>query len=123
MDDEEDLATLLHELLTDAGYDVATAPDGAVALDLVTTHEPALIIADLRMPIVDGSSFVAQYRRHGGRARVIVLTAVGAIDADQIGGAYALVRKPFEIDALLTTVAAALASSDDVQASRTVAAG
>lgn len=109
VDDDEDITMLLYEVLRDAGYAVATARDGSAALEILTTHEPAVILADLRMPIIDGRSFIEQYRRRGGRAHIVVLTALGEVVNQPWDVVVdALVRKPFELDVLLSTIAEVL---------------
>jgi len=111
IDDDDALCDTIREVLGDV-YAVATAPHGAAALDLVKGHEPALILLDLRMPIMDGWSFVQQYRRVAGApARVVVMSAAGDLDhiAHQLG-ADGHLRKPFDLDKLRTIVAAELAA-------------
>jgi CheY-like chemotaxis protein len=109
VDDDEDIRTLLHEVLHDSGYAVASACDGTAALEILTTHEPAAILVDLRMPTMDGWSFIEQYRRRGGRARIVLFTALGEfVKGELIPGVDALVRKPFDLDVLLSTVAEVL---------------
>ena len=106
VDDDRDSAELLHELLRDAGYAVASAYDGAAALDMLMTHEPAVILVDLRMPTIDGWSFIERYRGRGGHARILVITALGDVVKRQpIAGVDALAFKPFELEDLLATVA------------------
>jgi DNA-binding response OmpR family regulator len=106
IDDDEQLCDTIREALRDE-YAVASAPHGAAALDLVKVHEPALILLDLRMPIMDGWSFVQQYRRVAGApARIVVMTA--APDASNIAsqlGCDGSLRKPFDLNALFDCVA------------------
>jgi CheY-like chemotaxis protein len=105
VDDDTDVVALVREVLDEAGYAVASVRDGAAALALLTTYEPALILADLRMPVMDGWSFVGQYRRRGGKARIIVFTAIGAIaEHAQARGIDGVIVKPFDLDALVQAV-------------------
>ncbi len=109
VEDDDQIASLVREVLEEAGYAVATVVHGAAALEILVTHEPALILVDLRMPIMDGWSFIEQYRRRGGHARIVAFTALGdAATQTAIPGADALVVKPFELDALLETVASVM---------------
>ena len=55
VDDEAELASLMREMLESAGYDVATAESGAVALELLRTARFDGIVSDLRMPDIDGA--------------------------------------------------------------------
>ncbi|HEX9494633.1 MAG TPA: response regulator [Candidatus Limnocylindria bacterium] len=106
IDDDDQLCETLREALRD-DYAVASAPHGAAALDLVKVHEPALILLDLRMPIMDGWSFVQQYRRLAAApAHIVVMSA--AADAPNIAtqlGVDGYLRKPFDLASLFTCVA------------------
>ena len=55
VDDEADLAALMRDMLESAGYDVATAESGAIALELLDTARFDAIVSDLRMPDMDGA--------------------------------------------------------------------
>jgi DNA-binding response OmpR family regulator len=111
IDDDDALCDTIREVLGDK-YAVATARHGAAALDLMKVHEPALILLDLRMPIMDGWSFVQQYGRVAGvPARVVVMSAAGDLAhiAHQLG-ADGYLKKPFDLNALQALVAAELAT-------------
>ncbi|HEY8807824.1 MAG TPA: response regulator [Candidatus Limnocylindria bacterium] len=106
IDDDEALCDTIRESLRE-DYAIASAPQGAAALDLVKAHEPALILVDLRMPIMDGWSFVEQYRRVAALpAALVVMSAAPDIAsiATQLG-ADGHLKKPFDLDALYTCVA------------------
>src|SRR5688500_7684891 len=75
IDDDDELAEVLRQALRESGYAVATVRHGAAALDLIGQIQPDLILLDLRMPIMDGWSFVSQYRRIGKSAGRIVLVS------------------------------------------------
>jgi PAS domain S-box-containing protein len=60
VDDEADLAALMRDLLESAGYDVATAESGAIALELLDTARFDAIVSDLRMPDMDGAGLWRQ---------------------------------------------------------------
>jgi PAS domain S-box-containing protein len=57
LDDEPELTQLMCELLEGAGYEVATAESGTVALELLATARFDAIVSDLRMPDMDGAQF------------------------------------------------------------------
>jgi CheY-like chemotaxis protein len=83
-----------------------TASQGALALDLIRTRPPDLILLDMRMPDMDGGAFAEAYRQlPGRRAPLIVLTAArdAAERAAQLE-ADAFLPKPFDIEALLDLV-------------------
>jgi len=111
IDDDDDLAEVVRQVLRDSGYSVATVRHGAAALELVSHISPDLILLDLTMPIMDGWSFVGQYRRSGKTsARIVLLT--GNPHAPEIArnlGADGYLNKPFEIDDLIGVVTRELA--------------
>ena len=106
VDDDDDLAEVVRQVLRDAGHSVATVRHGAAALELVKHIAPQLILLDLTMPIMDGWSFVAQYRRvasHG--ARIVLLTGhAAAPEIARTLEADGYITKPFETKDLLAIV-------------------
>lgn len=116
VDDNEHNLQLLEEYLQTWGYDVVFARDGAEALELYPRVDPSIIVLDVMMPVMDGYSFLQELEKlkpvH--RPLVIVLTAGGTprqLNAEIVAGT---VRKPFDIPLLVDTVAALLASREDV---------
>jgi len=106
VDDDDQLADVLRQVLRDAGYSVATVRHGAAALELVSHVAPDLILLDLSMPIMDGWSFVAQYRR-GARpgARILLLTGnPAAAEIAERLKADGYIQKPFDIAELVNVV-------------------
>jgi len=106
VDDDDELADVLRQALRESGYAVATARHGAAALELIGQIRPELILLDLTMPIMDGWSFVTQYRRRATAVgRIVLLT--GHPDVREISlslGADAYLGKPFALAELLTTI-------------------
>ncbi len=107
VDDDAGLRRTASLILESEGYDIATAADGAEALDRAEEWSPDLILCDVRMPGVDGLEFLERYRQSGGTARTLVMTAYGSQDlaVEAIRkGAYDYVDKPFSPEALLLRV-------------------
>ena len=106
VDDDDDIADTVRQVLRDAGYSVATVRHGAAALELVSHVTPDLILLDLSMPIMDGWSFVTQYRRTArAGARILLLT--GNPHASEIAAtlqADGYIQKPFDIEQLVDIV-------------------
>ena len=104
IDDDPDILALLELTLASAGFEVATATDGQMALAALDVTPPDLVLLDMGMPVLDGWGFARAYRdRPGPRAPVVVLTAVrdGASLAAEIG-ADGHLDKPFDVSELLT---------------------
>ena len=104
VDDDDDIRDTLAEALSLDGYRVTTAANGKVALEQARVTRPDLILLDLMMPVMSGWAFMEA--RHGDSrlASVPVVVVTAAFDACA-EGATVLLRKPFELDTLLTIVA------------------
>jgi two-component system, chemotaxis family, chemotaxis protein CheY len=110
VEDDADIREVFHEVLSEAGYDVATAVDGRDALDVLAAANalPDVILLDLMMPRMDGYEFrAAQIKDPRLRAIPVV-----AVSADRTGkqrarqaGICEYLAKPVELDELLRVVA------------------
>ena len=106
VEDDENIRELVDVILSGAGYEVVTAPDGAAALRVVGNARPDLVLLDMRMPIMDGWEFARQYRaRPEPPAPIVVLTAArdAAARAAEIH-ADGFLGKPFDVESLLSLV-------------------
>jgi CheY-like chemotaxis protein len=107
VDDDVEIREMLRMALTDEGYAVLCASDGAAALALLDEHNPNLILLDMRMPVMDGWAFARAYAaRPGPHAPILVMTA--AVDAARWArevGARASIPKPFDLNRLIDAVA------------------
>lgn len=114
VDDDEDIRELVELALTTEGHEVATATDGARALDHLEHQQVDLAIVDVSMPVLGGIGFTASLRsmerRSYGRlprTTVVLLSALTApedIDAGLAAGADGYLPKPFRIADLLRVV-------------------
>ncbi len=77
VDDEPDIVRMIRARLEAHNYDVAEAFDGMEALTKVESERPDLILLDILMPRMDGSTFLHEMKLRGwiGKIPVIVLTA------------------------------------------------
>ncbi len=107
VDDEPGLRQSLGLLLTDAGYAVTAEQNGRRALERATADAFDLVLCDVRMPEMDGLTFLRNYRQRGGSALVIVMSAYGGEDAAIAAmkeGAYDYLTKPFRPDEVVLTL-------------------
>ena len=103
VDDEDDLREVTAEALALEGYRVSTAPNGKVALEQVQVNRPDPIVLDLMMPVMSGWQFMEALRRDPELASIpVVVVTASSYHAE---GAAVLLRKPFDLDTLLTAVA------------------
>jgi len=79
-DDEEGARDLFHTILSDEGYLVTLANDGAEALALFNGNDFDLVITDIKMPIMDGLQLVQAIRKTGSKTDVIMVTAYGEVE-------------------------------------------
>jgi two-component system response regulator PilR (NtrC family) len=111
LDDEFAIQQLLKVILESEGHQVFNTDDGAAALDLIGAEHIDLVIQDLRMPKMDGLSFLRQLKERHPGVPSIVVTAFGtfetAIEAMRLG-AYTHVNKPFDTEEIRHTIARAL---------------
>ncbi len=104
VEDDQNLREALCETLESAGYHAHATGDGEAALRYLRQHGAALVISDLQMRPMDGTTLLAQLRQQQPRLPVVLMTAYGtiaqAVAAMQAGASDFLV-KPFEADTLL----------------------
>ena len=106
VDDDPGIRGVLADVLEDEGLAVAEAGNGEEALELAAAHTPALILLDMRMPVMNGWQFASAYRATPGpHAPIVVMTA--AQDAkrwcEEIRGDGYL-AKPFDFDLLVREI-------------------
>jgi len=111
VDDEESIRDLLAKTLALAEYDVDTAPDGRSALERLRLYPYDLLIADLKMPGIDGLAVIREAKRLNANLPVIIITGYStesaAIDAVNLGVAGYL-TKPFRVPQVLAAASKAI---------------
>jgi len=107
-EDERAIASLVTEVVAQAGYTPLVATNGRQALDLAREQWPALVITDLMMPYLDGAALTAALRAEaatrGVAAPPIILMTAASLQYARAAGTDAVLRKPFnlaELEALL----------------------
>jgi DNA-binding NtrC family response regulator len=114
-DDEKNISEGLRMILEEEGYETETATDGDAAWELVKTGEFALVLADLRMPGLDGLELFARMRANSIDTEIIVITgdntAAPAVEAMR-NGAYDYMTKPLEVERLKALIPKALDKYD-----------
>lgn len=110
VEDDNDLRQTIQWLLEDEGFEVETAGDGKEALDHARQRKPALVLLDMNLPILDGYGVANGLRSiYGSTISILTMTADGrAAEKAQRIGALGYLSKPFELDALINAVRAAL---------------
>lgn len=115
VDDDPAIRATISEVLGEEGYTVTTATNGAEGLDALAGVLPALVLLDMRMPVLDGWGFARALKERGLSLPIVVMTA--AQDArrwSQEIGTASVLAKPFDLDELLQVVERALQSGSTV---------
>ena len=106
VEDDLDVRDVLQDLLEERGYDVIPAGNGKQALEYLrmdSSSRPDVVILDLMMPLVTGWQVLEAMRSDPGLARVPVVV-VTAVTRDRPSGVAAVMKKPFRIDDLFSTI-------------------
>ena len=110
VEDEANIAELLHLYLEKEGYETAVAPDGGKGVELFRSFRPDLVLLDIMLPVMDGWSVLKKIREND-KTPVIMLTAKGETE-DKVhgleGGADDYIVKPFEMKEVLARIHAVL---------------
>ena len=112
VDDEQDMRQLLKRSLEpDLNCRVTTAGTGEKALKLLAEAAFDLVLADIKMPGMDGLELLELVKRHNPEQIIVMMTAFGAVDTAVRAmrhGALDYITKPFEYDALIVRLEKAL---------------
>ena len=101
----------VRQILESAGYDVAEAEDGLIALERYFLEKPDLVLLDLVMKGLNGLDVLTKLHEMDPRARVIVVSADVQDSSRKLaesGGAAGFLTKPVDRAILLSTVAKVL---------------
>lgn len=113
VDDEVLIAMLASEVLTDAGYRVALAHDGRMAMEMLRREAPAAVVTDYMMPRMDGLGLALAMRGEAALRNVpVVLTSALAGDVLERhpGLFFSFLQKPYDLARLLAAVRDAVAA-------------
>lgn len=110
VDDDEVVAQFFKICLTRLGYEVTTVGDGMAALDMCKERPFEVVLCDVRMPRLNGISFIRNVKRMapGAASRIIVISSMDdrTVRADALSaGAEAYLVKPVSAAALAELLA------------------
>lgn len=111
VEDDPDILRLLDAALTFKGYRVITARNGREALEIMQKQHPAIVIADIMMPKLDGFGLIHRMRIHPETRDipVVFITATYIAREDQAFalnlGATRFLQKPLDLEKFLQTIA------------------
>lgn len=119
VDDEESMRLLVARAIAMDGHEIATAQDGAEALDLIVRANGTfdLLLTDIKMPVMDGIALALAVARDYPRLTILLMTGF-ADQRERASGLEAIVHdvvtKPFAIADIRTAVAEALGARASV---------
>lgn len=111
VDDDHGVREVLYHLLIQEGYQVTVVPDGPSAIQAVKDTVVQVVIADLRLPGMDGLQVLERVTQLDAKIVGIVMTGYGTIDSAvkaMKAGAFDFITKPFDADAVSIVVNKAL---------------
>ena len=110
VEDDTNIAELLHLYLEKEGYETLVASDGGKGVELFRSFQPDLVLLDIMLPVMDGWS-VCKKIREESKTPIIMLTAKGET-MDKVSGlemgADDYIVKPFEMKEVLARIHAVL---------------
>lgn len=107
VDDERAIRNSLGEILSDEGYEVESAEDGASALALVAKEKYDVIFCDIKMPEMDGMEVLDKLVADGCDSAIVMISGHGDIDTavESIKkGAFDFIQKPLDLNRILITI-------------------
>jgi len=119
VDDERDMLQLLKRSLEpDLKCRIATARSGKDALRLISEQAFDLVLADIKMPEMDGLELLELIKRDHPHMTVVMMTAFGGVETAveaMRNGAYDFISKPFDHETILVRLEKALERSSLIQ--------
>ena len=107
IDDERAIRNSLGEILTDEGYEVDVAEDGAKGLAMVDKEKYSIIFCDIKMPGMDGIEVLDKLTEMGVDAAVVMISGHGDISTAVEcikKGAFDYIPKPLDLNRILITI-------------------
>jgi signal transduction histidine kinase len=107
VDDEKPIREGCRRVLTPKGYEVTTAENGEIALEILAKEPTDVVLLDLKMPAMGGEELLQIAGKEYPDIPIIIITGHGTVDTAvdcMKHGAYDFITKPFQVDEFLLTV-------------------
>jgi CheY-like chemotaxis protein len=106
VDDDPVIISLLVDLLTEEGYSVRSAADGLEGWLAIVEAPPAILLTDIRMPVMSGAELARRVRAAGYVFPIVIIAATAELAEPLLHlDRTTYLDKPFALDALLECVA------------------
>lgn len=105
VEDDEDIRSVMVDLLESEGYITKAASNGREALDVLDSMaKPCLVLLDMMMPIMNGRQFLDAIMSDALLAPIPVLIVSAVADKTNTEGSIGFLKKPIDIDVVLNVV-------------------
>lgn len=107
VDDERFIRNSLKEILSDEGYEVDTAEDGAIGIEMLDKDHYDVVFCDIKMPGKDGGEVLDHVVSEGIDSAMVMISGHGDIDTAVEcikKGAFDFIQKPLDLNRILITV-------------------
>lgn len=107
VDDERAIRNSLKEILSDEGYEVEVAEDGAKAIEMVDKEKYNVIFCDIKMPGMDGTEVLDKLVSDGVDSAIVMISGHGDIETAVEcikKGAFDFIQKPLDLNRILITI-------------------
>jgi len=107
VDDEQNMRIALYEALSRRRYQVQVAENGTTALAMMEKSLPDLVIADIKMPEMDGITLLREIRGRWPEMLVVIITGYATVEtavAAMRQGAFDYILKPFPVEVIEKSV-------------------
>ena len=111
VDDEPSILQSLSGILSDEGFETATATNGYEALQHIENEVPDLVLLDIWMPGIDGLETLQEIRKKNPQVQVVMITGHGTIETAVQAtkfGAFDFIEKPLSIEKVIVAINNAL---------------
>jgi two-component system, OmpR family, response regulator ArlR len=109
VEDEPNVASLLHRNLLELSHSIGIATDGLVGLELILSHSYDLVLLDIMLPGMTGLEVLQELKNRNNNTPVILITALDTTDMVVKGlnlGADDYIVKPFKIEEVVARIEA-----------------
>lgn len=107
VDDDPNVTDVLQEFLEDEGFTVFCEENGCKALESIEQNRPDLVLADMRMPVMDGITLLREISVRWTDVDVIMMSATES----PAGLPVPFIQKPFDLDDVISTICDSNSSS------------
>ncbi|MEK7562420.1 MAG: response regulator [Patescibacteria group bacterium] len=109
VEDDKNFLWILKQSFVSEGFNVVTAENGELGLDLAERENPDLILLDILMPKMDGITVAKKLKEAGSKAQIMFLTNLKDVQhiseaVDTVKETDYLIKSDFHVDAIVSMV-------------------